>query len=156
MGFKIYDKPYKKKNGDFLWLIFLIILVLIVGLRYKVGGDSYNYITFFIWSSELANWKLFNALEFEPGFSLLTSAIRTLTDNIYVYQTIISFLQAYMIFMFIKLNTTYKFLALLLIYINVFIFFYKSSKRVIVHRWFIDCISFIRKDIFHIMLYVFF
>ena len=123
IGYKIYDKPYSSKSGYTLWSIVFILLVLIIGLRYKVGGDTYNYMTFFSWSQELSLWEPINPAAFEPGFSLLTSAVKTFSDNIYVYQTIIAVLQTYMFMLFIRKRTPYKFLALLLLYISMYIYF---------------------------------
>lgn len=123
IGFKVYDRPYFQKNGITLWFFVFISLVLIIGLRYKVGGDTYNYMTYFAWSPELTYWEPFDASGFEPGFSLLTSAIKTLSDNLYVYQTIISFLQTFMLMVFIRRNTPYKFLALLLLYVSMYLYF---------------------------------
>lgn len=123
IGFKVYDRPYTQKNGTTLWFIVFILLVLIIGLRYKVGGDTYNYMSYFAWSPELVYWEPFDISGFEPGFSLLTSTIKTFTDNIYVYQTIIAFLQTCMLMVFIRRNTPYKFLALILLYISMYLYF---------------------------------
>lgn len=123
IGFKVYDRPYTQKNGTTLWFFVFILLVLIIGLRYKVGGDTYNYMTYFAWSPELVCWEPFDASGFEPGFSLLTSTIKTFTDNLYVYQTIIAFLQTCMLMVFIRRNTPYKFLALILLYISMYLYF---------------------------------
>lgn len=123
IGFKIYDRPYAQKNGTFLWLIVFIVLVLIIGLRYKVGADTYNYINYFLWAPEISYWKPFDLSGFEPGFSLLTSVLKSLSDNLYVYQTILSFLQTLMLMYFVKRSTPYKFLALLLIFISMYLYF---------------------------------
>lgn len=123
IGFKVYDRPYTQKNGMTLWFFVFVLLVLIIGLRYKVGGDTYNYMTYFAWSPELVYWEPFDTSEFEPGFSLLTSTIKTFTDNLYVYQTIIAFLQTSMLMIFIRRNTPYKFLALILLYISMYLYF---------------------------------
>ena len=59
IGYKIYDKPYSSKSGYTLWSIVFILLVLIIGLRYKVGGDTYNYIALPIdvWTSKSVEYK---------------------------------------------------------------------------------------------------
>lgn len=123
IGFKVYDRPYTQKNGMTLWFIVFIVLVLIIGLRYKVGADTYNYINYFLWSPEISYWEPFDLSGFEPGFSLLTSVVKSLSDNVYVYQTILSFLQTLMLMYFVRRNTPYKFLALLLIFISMYLYF---------------------------------
>lgn len=123
IGFKVYDRPYTQKKGIALWIFIFVCLVLIIGLRYKVGGDTYNYMNYFGLSPELTYWEPFDTSGFEPGFSLLTSTIKTISGDLYVYQTIIAFLQTSMLMIFIRRNTPYKFLALLLIYISMFLYF---------------------------------
>ena len=123
IGFKVYDRPNAQRKGMTLWLFVFILLVLIIGLRYKVGGDTYNYMNYFANSPELTYWEPFDSSGFDPGFSLLTSTIKTFTDNLYIYQTIIAFLQTCMLMVFIRRNTPYKFLALLLLYISMYLYF---------------------------------
>lgn len=119
-----YDRPSRKKNqGVWLWCVILVCLVMIIGFRYKVGGDTYNYMTYFEWSPTLANWEPFDASGFEPGFSLITSAIKTYFDDIYVYQTIISFIFTVLLMRFIRLNTPYKFLGMMLVFFSMYLYF---------------------------------
>ena len=123
IGFTKYDRPYTSQNGIGLWNLVFLVLVLIIGLRYKVGGDTYNYMNFFSWAPVITSWTPLDLSGFEPGFSLLTSLIKSCSDSIYVYQTILSFLQTLMLMFFIKHNTPYKFLALFLIFISMYLYF---------------------------------
>lgn len=123
LGFLCYDNPNKINKGNGLWILIYFILISIMGLRYKVGGDTYNYMTYFLWSPEVSNWEPFDLSGFEPGFSFFTSLIKTYTDNIYIYQTIISAIMTLMLMKFIKRYTDYKFIALIIIYIAVYIYF---------------------------------
>ena len=123
LGFIIYDRPNSLKRGRGLWRVIFLVLILIIGLWYKVGGDTYNYMNFFYLSPEISDWHPINLAGFEPGFSYLTSAIKTISDNLYVYQIIISFLQTFMLMLFIRQNTPFKFLALLLLFVSMYIYF---------------------------------
>ena len=123
IGYAKYDFPQKKNKGDFLWGVIYVVLVLIIGLRYKVGGDTYNYMTYFLWIPEIRYWQPFDSSSFEPGFSFITSVIKTLTDNIYIYQTIISAVMTIMLMDFINRHTEYRFLALLVVYVAVYPYF---------------------------------
>lgn len=122
-GYLTYDRIENNKNSTILWTLIYVTLVAMMGLRYKVGGDTYNYMNYFGWASELQYWQPFDVSGFEPGFSLLTSAIKTLTDDVYVYQTIISVMMTFMLMLFVKRNTQYKFLALLLIFVAMYLYF---------------------------------
>jgi len=118
-----YDRSNKPKMGLGLWILIYIFLVLMMGLRYKVGADTYNYIVYFSGAPDLKYWEPFDFSGFEPGFSLLTSAIKTLSDNVYVYQTIIASAMTFMLMAFIKRSTEYKFLGMLLVYIAMYPYF---------------------------------
>lgn len=123
IGMILYDNAEKKSKGNFLWGLLFVILVSIIGLRYKVGGDTYNYMAFFEYSPDIYDWSFFDLSAFEPGFRLITSLIKTFFDDIYIYQTILSFLMTFMLMRFIRKNTTYKFLAMLLVYIAMYLYF---------------------------------
>lgn len=123
IGCVAYDKPDKRNKGIGLWIILYMALVLIFGLRYKVGGDTYNYMTFFLWSPNLESWQPINTALFEPGFTLFTSAIKSFTDNIYIYQTIISALMTFLLMSFVSKNTDYKFLAMLFVFVAMYFYF---------------------------------
>lgn len=123
IGYLTYDRITKKNKSKALWLLVYVTLVSIMGLRYKVGGDTYNYMNYFSWAPELQYWQPFDLSGFEPGFSLFTSAIKTYFDDIYVYQTIISALMTFMLMYFINRNTSYRFLAMLLIFVAMYLYF---------------------------------
>lgn len=123
IGYLSYDRDDKKKQSRFLWALVYVTLVAIMGLRYKVGGDTYNYMTYFSWAPELQYWQPFDISGFEPGFSLLTSAVKTYTDDIYIYQTIISLIMTFMLMFFVSRNTTYRFLAMLFIFVAMYLYF---------------------------------
>lgn len=123
IGYLSYDRIKKNKKSTTLWVLVYVTLVAIMGLRYKVGGDTYNYMTYFSWAPELTYWQPFDLSGFEPGFSLFTSAIKTYFDDIYVYQTIISALMTFMLMFFVNRNTSYRFLAMLLIFVAMYLYF---------------------------------
>lgn len=123
LGMLVYDNPAKQSKGWFLWLILFLALVSIFGLRYKVGADTYNYITFFTWSPKIGDWKPLSATGFEPGFTYLAAIIKTYSEDIYVFQSTISFLMTLMLMDFIRRNTEYKFLAMLFIFVSMYFYF---------------------------------
>ena len=43
IGYSKYDFPKCKTKDFVLWGLLYFVLVSIIGLRYKVGGDTYNY-----------------------------------------------------------------------------------------------------------------
>ena len=129
LGMLIYDNPTKESKGYFLWLILFVTLVSIFGLRYKVGGDTYNYMNFFLDSPDIYDWQPISVSLFEPGFTYLTAVVKTFTDDIYVYQTLLSFLMTSMLMFFIAKQTEYKFLAMFLVFFSMYLYFSTEVMR---------------------------
>ena len=129
LGHYLYDRPGRTKKGRVLWVVLYFVLVLIFGLRYKVGGDTYNYMNFFEWSPTLSDWTVLNLTGFEPGFSLLTAVIRTFTDSVFVFQTVISALMTGLLMRFVFRNTRFPYLAMLLIFIAIYPYFSTEIMR---------------------------
>ena len=101
IGYSKYDFPKRKTKDFVLWGLLYFVLVSIIGLRYKVGGDTYNYMAYFEYAPELSFWTPIDVSGFEPGFTLFSSLIKTYFDDIYVYQSIIS---AIMTFFLLSIN----------------------------------------------------
>lgn len=129
LGHFLYDRPSGKNKGRGMWALLYLLLVLMMGLRYKVGGDTYNYMNFFEWSPVISDWTLLNAVDFEPGFSLLTSLIKTFSDSVFVYQTILSAVMTGLLMHFISQNTRFRYLAMLLVYIAMYLYFSTEIMR---------------------------
>ena len=129
LGHYLYDRPSGKNKGMGMWALLYLFLVLMMGLRYKVGGDTYNYMNFFEWCPVISEWTLLSAVDFEPGFSLLTSLIKTFSDSIFVYQTILSAVMTGLLMRFIARNTRFRFLAMLLVYIAIYPYFSTEVMR---------------------------
>lgn len=123
LGMLVYDAPAKKTKGWTLWILLFLTLVSIFGLRYKVGGDTYNYMHFFSLSPDIYDWQPISISQFEPGFTYFSAIIKTFTDDIYVYQTILTFMMTSMLMWFVAKNTEYKFMAMLVIFISMYIYF---------------------------------
>lgn len=119
----IINCDFNQRKGRVLWFVVYAVMSLLIGLRYKVGGDTYNYNNFFENSSDIYSWTPINLALFEPGFSYLTSIVKTYSESIYVYQIVIILIFNYLLFRFIRRNTEFKFSALLLIYITIYIYF---------------------------------
>ena len=129
LGHYLYDRPKGRKKGMGLWVVLYLVLVLMMGLRYKVVGDTYNYMNFFQWIPDISGWTLLNAAGFEPGFSLLSSLIKTVSDSIYVYQTVLSALMTGLLMRFVFRNTRFPYLAMLLVYVAMYLYFSTEIMR---------------------------
>lgn len=66
----------------FTWHVYFVFVVLIVGLRYQVGGDWFTYLEGFNITKELDWGDLFDARK-EAGYTLVSWASRALGLDIY-------------------------------------------------------------------------
>lgn len=91
-----------------------ISFILIAGLRYRIGGDSIGYensFETFPTLAQLANYK-FSSTRFEPGFLVLGSISKTISDDFMVFQLIHATIVNGVIFWFVAKNTQNKFIAI--------------------------------------------
>jgi hypothetical protein len=123
LGYIGYNSFDGKRDKSMLWYVIFLYLTLLIGLRYKVGGDTYNYMAFYEYCPNIKAWSLISSTMFEPGFTFLSACIKSFTDNIYVFQTIIIILFNILLFTFIKKHTQYKYLCFLFVYIANYMYF---------------------------------
>lgn len=121
----VYAFDYKKHKRlySFSYWGFFIILVLIAGLRYRIGTDSIVYESDYqdfptIW--ELWRYK-FSSFRYEPGFIIFASIPRSISSDFTLLQFFQSIVVNLVIFLFIKQNTSHRFLALSLYFLALFL-----------------------------------
>lgn len=116
-----YDFGAAKSGREFhYWLAFLFMVGL-VSLRYRVGGDTINYIyTFDNLTPELIAVKSFESERFQPIPAIIFAGCKTLFDNFIFVQAIFALFVNTVMFVFIKNNTQYRFTALFLFALTFF------------------------------------
>ena len=121
----VYDIRRHTNFYSFSYWGFFVILVIIAGLRYRIGTDSIVYEGSYentpkLW--ELASFK-FDSIRFEPGFIFFESITRSISDEFMVFQFFHAIILNIVIFFFIKNNTNHRFIALsfyfLVLYLNL-------------------------------------
>lgn len=119
-----YDWTGRKRGRDIVWYLLFVYLVLLVGLRYKVGGDTLNYMDYYAWAPDLSGWKFIDAKNpYEPFFTLLVSAARSVSGEFYVFQLLHALILNACIFYYIAHNTKYRFSALFFCFLIYYIYF---------------------------------
>ena len=86
------------KNGRNYYIIECLVLVLLFGLRYRIGGDSIRYEEAFDTMPKLSNieFDFFTLAKYQPLWLLLNSLIKSISDSFVVLQIVQSlFVQAY-------------------------------------------------------------
>ena len=120
------------KNGceNIIWHGLYIYFIILLGLRYGVGGDTINYMNDYIWRQPLSSWKPTLLDSFQPGYTFLCAIAKSLSDEFYVFQFLHAFLFNSLLFVFISKNSKYRFSSLLAV--MVFLFNYSNFES---NRW---------------------
>lgn len=104
-----------KQNKGNIYLLLILSFFLLVfqdGFRWEVGTDWEPYYKYF----EQCNTVQSDSDEFEIGYVLMNKIINTFTDNYTVYLIIHAFLLYFSVFSFIRKNSFYPLLSVLLYY----------------------------------------
>ena len=119
VGAYLYDGlPDKNKGNKYYWMC-CCFLILLFGFRYRVGGDTLNYIIKYELIPDLKDLTPTNLLhlEVEPGFALLMSGVKGIFNSFYGVQVIESIVVNVTWFFLIKQRVRRKFLGVILFYI---------------------------------------
>lgn len=120
-----YDYQKKDKGKSFWFNTVLIILILVAGLRYRLGVDTIRYEMSFSDIPTLSNLIGFDfdKENYDPLYLILSSLARTISSEFWVMQLLQAILVNTVIFRFIKLNTKNIFLGALLYYVCLYLNF---------------------------------
>ncbi|WP_369683354.1 EpsG family protein, partial [uncultured Muribaculum sp.] len=119
-----YDINRKNDIWEKYGLLFLFVyLILLIGLRYEVGGDTINYMGDYDWRVPLSQYKLSFNDKFQPGYIILCSLGKSISPDFYVFQLIHSALLNTLLFLFIKNNTKYVYTSLGIIFLTCYFYF---------------------------------
>lgn len=109
------------QSGKKEWyFFFLFILILLVGLRYRIGTDSITYESWF-YSSSLPTLGKLNAdafsQKYEPLFVLFSSVVKTLFNSWVVFQLFHATIINSIAFRFFKKYSTAPFICITIYYV---------------------------------------
>ncbi len=119
-----YDVNQKKDVGDMCLKIFLLIyFILLIGLRYKVGGDTINYMGDYDWRVSLKYWS-FNFLDkFQPGYTFLCAIGKSISNEFYVFQLIHAFILNGFLAYWIYKKSKFVYSAFLALFLTCYLYF---------------------------------
>ncbi len=120
----IYDLRGYKKQRKFWYNATLIILIILSGLRYRLGIDTSRYMNFFDSIPTLfsTQWSTFES-RFDPLFLIFVSLAKTISSEFYVFQFIHAIFVNTVFFLFIKRYTKNIFMAVFFYFIQSYINF---------------------------------
>lgn len=113
----------KNKGGNILYQFLLIYLILIIGLRFEVGGDTLVYMEDYLWRGNLTEWEFTWTDYYEPLYSLLCAIAKTIGSDFVYFQLLHAIIFNYCLFYFISKTTAYKFSALFFCFIYYYLYF---------------------------------
>lgn len=113
-----YDINEKTKYGEFGYYLALTGIVLLAGLRYRLGVDTTAYMYgFYHLVPVLPDFFKDEDYMSEPGFYLLCSLVKTLGGKFYIVQLLHAAFVCGLLFRFFKNHSKYVFTCILLFYI---------------------------------------
>lgn len=119
-------KPSSPKTVNYRTAILCIILILLAGLRYRVGTDTLIYTDQYLHFKSLDQLSfddLFKDSKYRPGWILFTSFFKTIGAGLYIYQLCIAIIINVGVINFLKQKVDYVFSAILIYYVVLYIFF---------------------------------
>lgn len=101
------------------------ILVLLAGLRYRVGGDSLAYMDNFNALPKLSDLENFDFVkaEYDPLWYIFNASIKSVFDNFIFFQIVHAVIINSIVFWFTKKYTVYKYTVILFYYIFFYLYF---------------------------------
>lgn len=112
-----YDVRERTFNDKWLYWGIYVYIVLLYGLRYRMGFDTHIYMDYFYIFPTLENIEDITDRQFDSfsiGFKVLWAIIRTFSDEYWVYELITSTIINLILMKFIWNHTDKKFTTLLL------------------------------------------
>jgi hypothetical protein len=119
-----YDVNRHKVSNTLIvswWLVF----VLLAGLRFKVGGDTSYYMTYYDQIPKISGFSYHTLLNdaFQPLWVILCSICKTISNDFTFFQFVHAIITNSIIFYFIKKNSNYFFTGILFYFIFYYFYF---------------------------------
>ena len=116
-GCYYYDYRHNTQAKLLLWIIVLVILICIAGFRYRMGGDTIQYMLYYANHAvplDSLKQETFTSSRYAPGYVLINSICRTIIDDFMLVQIFVAIIFNSIVFYFLWKNTKNKYFALLL------------------------------------------
>lgn len=127
----LYDFIGLEKGKSLFLTIEFLALVLLAGLRFRVGGDTLFYISLFEEYPTLDDLKSFDFLsaEFNPLWYVINAISKSIDDSFTTFQIIHAIIINFVFFWFFKKHTKYYFSAIAMYFFGYFCYFNMEIMR---------------------------
>jgi len=123
-----YEIKQHETSRKLLYFLTFTALILMVSLRYRVGGDSLFYENYFPFNPKLNDVVRFylndNYLNYQPLWILMVSLSKTLIDHITFFHFLHSLIFNLALFIFLKRYTNKPFSVLLILFVSLLYFYF--------------------------------
>ncbi len=120
-----YDFGRARGNGSVAYFVAYLMLVALAGFRFKVGGDTYNYMYMHEFIPTLTGF--FDAdigiAKLQPLWLLMSALAKSISEEFFVLQVLHALIVNAVIFWHINGNTRYKFTAIFFYYFSLYPYF---------------------------------
>lgn len=118
-----YDYCQNRQGRLFWYVVMMVLLILVAGLRYRIGVDSIRYENYYEHLHTLTNLRSgdFKDTRFAPLYIILASACRTITSDFTLLQMVVAIIVNGTVFFFFYKNTPHIFLATTFYYICLYL-----------------------------------
>lgn len=123
IGVIIFDLTNRVRGRIYYYIFLGVILTLIIGLRYKVGADTLNYMGDYNWRVPLNEWRFTFIDNYQPGYTFLCAVGKSISPDFYVFQLIHSSILNCLLLFFIWKNTKYIFSVLSALFLTYYLYF---------------------------------
>lgn len=113
----------KYRGGTLLYRFLWVYLVLLMGLRFEVGGDTLIYMEDYVWRVDITQWKFSWIDYYEPFYTLLCAITKTISEDFVFFQLTHALILNSCLFYFISKSTQYRFSALFFCLIYYYLYF---------------------------------
>ena len=130
LGAVFFESNGKRRGNKYYWFCYLV-MVLVFGLRYRVGGDTFNYILKYSVMPPLSDLRISDVLlmQVEPAFATLMAFFKQYTDKFYGVQLVESAFVNFIWFKLISERTKRKYLGIILFFLMYSFYFNTEIMR---------------------------
>ncbi len=127
----LFDIKKKKFNNDYFYYTEVVIISLLFGLRYHIGGDSFLYEEDFESLPHLDELmdQEWNLLTYQPGWYVINALIKSIVDEFWFFTLIHCSIVTVIVFWFINKYTKYRFIASFIFFTLLSITYYTEILR---------------------------
>lgn len=119
-----YDFGGHKKYRKIVWYFLFVYIVLLIGLRYRVGIDTLNYMLSYDEIPTISSFKMSDfTLGYQPFYLLLCVMARSISSEFFVFQLLHALILNLCVFSFIKKYSEKRFIGLFFYFIMYFLYF---------------------------------